>query len=238
MKSKIAQAIHLSNHPVAVVQTNTPPPDAIQFQEGVWGCVVSMLSAASKGKTAALSEKTTACAGGKAGLGFQPFETGIIEYFLSVGGKGSRAGEYYKASPELALDYIHAMPEIPSLSYVVFQPLDELAADVTPVSVVFLVNADQLSALVTLANFDRPNQDNVQIKFGAGCAQAVLYSVHDANNASKTCTIGLTDPSARTRIDKELLSFSIPYLRFLEMEANVERSFLTKETWKQILKRI
>lgn len=77
-------------------------------------------------------------------------------------------------------------------------------------------------------------QDNVKVLFGAGCVQAVLYSMCDTG----ACILGLTDPSARLPISKDLLSFSIPYARFLEMEDNVPESFLTGETWRQIQKRL
>lgn len=132
------------------------------------------------------------------------------------------------------MSYLHSLPETVPSKYVIFQPLDKLSDAVVPTAVIFLVNADQLSALVTLANYDRPNQDNVKVLFGAGCVQAVLYSMCDTG----ACILGLTDPSARLPISKDLLSFSIPYARFLEMEDNVPESFLTGETWRQIQKRL
>lgn len=140
----------------------------------------------------------------------------------------------YKKTPDLAVSYLHSLPETVPSKYVIFQPLDKLSDAVVPAAVIFLVNADQLSALVTLANYDRPNQDNVKVLFGAGCVQAVLYSMCD----TEACILGLTDPSARLPIRKDLLSFSIPYARFLEMEDNVPESFLTGETWRQIQKRL
>ncbi|MDO4556796.1 MAG: DUF169 domain-containing protein [Lachnospiraceae bacterium] len=144
MESKIAKYIKLKNHPVAIVKSDTLPENALHFKEGTWNCVIAMLRAASNGKIAALSRKTVGCPGGKSGTGFQPFELGTIEYFLSIGGKGPKAGEFYKKTPELA----------------------------------------------------------------------------------------------RKVINKDLLSFSIPFHRYLEMECNADESFLSKETWKQISERI
>lgn len=239
MKSKIAEAIRLKTQPVAVYRAESCPEGekVLQFQEGKWGCVVAMLNAASKGSTAALCDRMVACRGGKAGLGLRKFRLGEIEYFLSTGGKGPRDGEFYKKSPELARKYIEGLPDVRTERYIIFRPLSALG-DETPETVVFLVNADQLSGLVTLANYDSAVQDNVRALFGAGCAQAILYGLDENIRGTGLCYIGLTDPSARTHISKELLSFSIPYKRFLEMEENVEGSFLHTETWAKIAERI
>ncbi len=238
MKSKIAAYIKLQNQPVAVIKTDTFPEGALQFKEGKWGCVVAMLNAASKGRTAALSDKTLVCPGGKAGTGFGPFQTGITEYFLSTRGKGPKEGEFYKESPELALQYMTGIPQIDAKEYLVLKPLSAVEDSDLPETIVFLVNADQLSGLVTLANYDQAEQDSVKIKFGSGCAQSLLYSLADSQKGQDTCTIGLTDPSARKCIDKDILSLSIPYSRFLEMESKADGSFLSKETWKHISARI
>lgn len=176
---------------------------------------------------------TNACPGSRAGLGFEKLSIDPMAALLSKGKEG-HGGMAYKKTPDLAVSYLHSLPETVPSKYVIFQPLDKLSDAVVPAAVIFLVNADQLSALVTLANYDRPNQDNVKVLFGAGCVQAVLYSMCD----TEACILGLTDPSARLPISKDLLSFSIPYARFLEMEDNVPESFLTGETWRQIQKRL
>lgn len=238
MLSKIAEAIKLKNQPVAVFQTETKPEGALQFTEGKWGCAVSMLYAASQGRTAAFDAGTTPCMGGKSGLGFKKYDLGFIEYFLSTGGAGGREGEFYKKNPELAREFITHLPAFQTEGFLVMKPLEALLEGETPEIVIFLVNADQLSALVQYANFDKPTQDNVMVEFAAGCAQSVLHAMVQGQSENPKCVLGLTDPSARKFIPKDLLSFSIPYKRYAQLEVQVEDSFLVKETWKKLSERI
>ena len=193
MESKIAKAIKLPNQPVAVWRAHDKPEGALTLTPGKWGCTIALLNAAARGRVAAASAESVACRGGRPGLA--PFETGEIEYFLSTGGRGPKPGERYKKSPELALDYVRGLPDVQS-DWTVLAPLSAVE-DAEPEAVVFLVNADRLSALVTLANFDRRDQEGVRVQFGAGCAQSVLYPLAEQIKGGNLCYIGLTDPSAR-----------------------------------------
>lgn len=228
MESKIAKAVKLPNQPVAVWRAHDKPEGALTLTPGKWGCTIAHLNAAARGKAAAASVENVVCRGGRPGLGLAPFETSEIEYFLSTGSKGPKPGERYKKNPELALDYINGLPDVRA-EWTVLTPLSAVE-DVEPEAVVFLVNADRLSALVTLANFDRRDQEGVRVLFGAGCAQSVLYPLAEQIKGGNLCYIGLTDPSARKCVSADILSFSAPWGRFLELEAAADESFLHTET--------
>ncbi|MBW1995430.1 MAG: DUF169 domain-containing protein, partial [Deltaproteobacteria bacterium] len=51
--------------------------------------------------------------------------------------------------------------------------------------------------------------------------------------------VGLTDISARKyisrQLDRDLLSFAVPWKMFQEMEENVAGSFLERRTWKALM---
>lgn len=218
--------------------TDVKPKRAIEREEDERGCFTPLLVAASKGSTIAFSEKTVGCMGAKTGLGFGRYELGRIEYFLSTG-DAAGDGEHYKKTPKHARESIKALPEVRVNSkYVVFKPLDNLDKGEVPKTVIFLVNADQLSGLVTLASYDRRSRQNVVLNFGAGCHSVVLFALAEAETDDPKPVIGMTDPSARKHLDAGTLSFSVPYKRFLEMEEQVEESFLKTETWAEIARRI
>jgi hypothetical protein len=122
---------------------------------------------------------------------------------------------------------------------VVIKPLGSLAQGEEPKVVTFLVDPDQLSALVVLANYARPGIDNVRIPFAAGCASLALYPFYEAGQANPRAVIGLTDISARyylrKPLGKDILSFTVPWNLFKEMEGNVSESFLTRFAWKSMM---
>lgn len=260
MDSTIAKAIELKYSPVAVLWTNEKPDGALQFKEGRWGCVVAMLRAAATGKTAVFDRKTFGCMGGGTGLGFgnlyEKFPGGIESFysFLSNGNKefcrtemgknivrnmpALEHGEGYVKTPQLTAKFVDALPmrDVPA-EYVVYKPLEQVEDNEELKVVVFLANPDQLSALVVLANYAREAGVHVIAPFGAGCHQTCLLPYSEGEKKTPRAIIGLTDISARKQVDKDILSFAVPYKMFLEMEDNVAGSFLEREVWRKVLER-
>lgn len=268
MESKIAKAVGLKYNPVAVVLSETKPEKALQFKQGKWGCVMFMFANAARGKTAAFDAQTYGCWGGGVGLGFGnaylQFPGGVdcFSHFLSSGNRqwetGRQVGqalegtagkefaenflegEGYVQTPELVQQWLGEIPitEVKS-TYVLFKPLGEIQPEIeTPETVVLLADADQLSALVILANYGREGMENAIIPWAAGCQTIGILPYREAKAAKPRAVVGLTDISARkyvrTLLGSEYLSFAMPWKMFLEMERDVAGSFLEKHIWRSL----
>jgi uncharacterized protein (DUF169 family) len=248
MKSKIVEAINPAGYPLAIILSDEKPAEGIQFRENIWGCVASVLStAAFKGKTAFFDRKTYGCVGGGVALGFgNTYEGFPIEHLLSNGKKdfvdGTRRtkkleeGEHYLKTPELGKQFVEYLPiRDVEETYVILKPLEQVTNEKIE-SVILFVNPDQLSALVVLANYGQAKVDSVIAPWTAAC-QSILFSFDEQTKDAPHAIIGYFDLAARKHIDKNLLSFTIPYKLFLQMESNVEGSFLELEEWKELSKR-
>lgn len=234
MDSKIAKAIHLKYHPVALIWSDEKPEAVVQFQEKKWGCVMWLIANAAKGKSSVCDIKTFDCFGAGVGLGFgnqyKNFPGGEDGFchFLSSGNasrEGGMAvaeqikpfmrpeaydnflhGERYIKTPKQVEKFIECLPimEIPT-NYVVFKPLQDVNLLIEkPQTVIFFVNPDQLSALTILANYGRGGNENVIIPYAAGCQTIGIYPYREATSENPRAVVGLTDISARVYIRKQL----------------------------------
>jgi uncharacterized protein (DUF169 family) len=249
MLSPLADALGVKIAPVAIILTDQRPDDATQFKPGRMGCVASMLLTAAKGRTVFFDKDTFGCPGGGAGLGFGDCYTRMgfpIERLLSTGGTAQlgngqvydmREGERFHRSPEVTRRWLAEYPfrQIPT-AYVVVKPLADTAADEGIALVHWHVNPDQLSALVTLAGFERGTVETATAPWGAAC-QAVAYAYAEAERPHPRGVIGLFDISRRHQVDRDILSFTAPYALHREMEAAVPDSFFITEAWHKLRER-
>ena len=243
LESVVARELKLRYPLVVVIPSNDKPEDALKFKENGWACMIGMFVRAARGATIALDRKTLRCPGGKTGVGFGNAYAGhldIASSFLSTGKPGRFEGEAYKKTPQLARTMLEFVPAIDlPYKYVVLKPLEKVEPlKETPELVIFLANPDQLSALIVLANYRRTNNHSVIVSMGSACSSICLYPFNENKTEEPRAVIGLTDITVRHYLDPDILSFTVPYKMFLQMEDDAPGSFLSKKPWRELKKRI
>lgn len=251
MFSKLVQKLQFSLEPVAIYFTDEKPVDTLQFEEGKRGCVASMLLASAKGRTAVFDENTYGCPGGGAGLCMgNTFEKNNhpVECLLSTGDEAlaetgrtyTRSfgrGERFFASPEVAGKWKSEFPYAETgKTFVVFRPLSSVDKNSPPDIISIFANPDQLSALVTMAGFNRGDAISTIVPFGAAC-HSIAYAYREMAEERAKAVLGFFDISQRHSIPRELLSFTLPFSFFMEMDDSVDESCLTTEPWERISER-
>jgi hypothetical protein len=243
MDSHIVKALKLHHQPVAIIYSNKVPTDVQIPKFKGHSCIIDWFWKVVEGKSIAFEHDHIPCGGAKGGLCFgDEFAANPMHLaqFLSTGIPGEMEGEHYKKTPELAYASWEKQPKANvSKHYIIFRPLADLApTDGKPSLVIFPVNADQLAAMVVLANYARPTNDNVIVPFGSGCSTIVRYPYLEGRKRTPRAVIGFTDVTARSYHPADIMTFSVPWKMFLEMDSNVKGSFLDKSEWGKLKKRI
>ena len=202
-------------------------------------CLIADLARVRKGRSISFDVNAIGCFGGKRYLGFAAELMPGFEYFLSCGIPGRLEGERYKKSPELVKQFVQHAPafEAPA-PHIVFKRWDALEEADEPQVVVFFAQADVLSGLFTLANFDEAVPDAVFCPFAAGCGSIVRYPYLECASAKPRAVLGMFDVSARPCVPHGTLSFAVPMSKFERMVANMQESFLTTKSWDKVKQRI
>jgi uncharacterized protein (DUF169 family) len=205
-----------------------------------WSCLICELEKVRKGQSFCYDVTAFKCGGAQRYLGYAPEMRKDFEYFLSCGIPGEMEGERYKQTPEIVLETQKIMHMIPSKDkFVIFKRWDKLEEQDEPEVVIFFAKPDVLSGLFTLANFDRVEPDDgVFAPFGAGCGSIIHYAYLEKEKEKPRAVIGMFDPSARPCVPENVLTFSVPMKRFVEMVNYMEESFLITDTWQKVKERI
>jgi uncharacterized protein (DUF169 family) len=202
-------------------------------------CIFADLCRVITGKSLYLDAESIGCFGGKKYLGFTTKVMENFEYFLSCGIPGKLEGERYKKTPELVKEMMENAPKLEAPGkLIVFKRWDMLEEPDEPDVVIFFARPDVLSGLFTLANFDEREPNAVFAPFAAGCGSIVQYPYLEKDSDRPRGVLGMFDVSARPFIPENILSFSVPMNRFVEMIGNIEESFLITPSWGKINKRI
>ena len=232
-----AQALKLEGKIIAVKRVNDLTGTA--FKQG--GCNLRELNRALAGETVVFTAEQLSCGGGKKGFGFVdglPEIPGGFGHFLTKGaGEGYPPGERLKCSVPVAEGMIACQPEdvLAGYSAILAKPYEEGdEADL----VLFLANPDQLSALVILFNYRKPEYDQVIMPMSSGCASVFRIPFGELTREQPRAVIASCDIFSRPHFPADTFWFVVPEKNFQEMLADATDSFLIAPIWRGVSKRI
>jgi uncharacterized protein (DUF169 family) len=169
------------------------------------------------------------------------YETVIAESFDDHHKKMLTEGERFLKNPAVVRKWLLNLPVYDAGDrYVVMKPVHEIGEGEDVKSIVFVVNADQMAALSTLVNFRTGNvRDGIIVAASAsGCQAMGVCTYAEGESATPRAVVGLTDLSARKAVrpvlGKDVLTFSVPFALYLQMEEDVSASCLELDLWKEL----
>jgi hypothetical protein len=234
-------ALKLDKHKLCGVYfSNEKPANALELKKKGNGCIVPLILKASTGIPIVFAEESTGWPCSAFYLGFQDTIFEGIEYFLSNKDDFWRPCERFIQNPAMAKAFVdNVNPVKPDKHYLIVKPLEDFLEDEEPESVLFFVNADQLSALVFLAHYDAPgSMDRVVAPFASSCMSLVTLPLKLSRNKEEKAVMGNFDISARTRMPADLLSFALPFTLLKKLAGFLPESFVTTHSWRTLKDRI
>ncbi len=235
---RFMEAFGMSEYPIFFRYAYEVPEGTLMPSDGVHVCIFALLAKTRKdGIPAAFSGPRHGCHGGGYYLGYHDTPRDGIEHFLSCGIPGRMEGERYLKDPEIARARIAGLTPPPAGGkFALFTRADGAQPSGDPEVVVFFASADILGGLHVLANYDRKDE-GVTAPFSSGCGAVVSFPRKERASGSNRAVLGMFDLSARPHVEPEVLTFAVPYRRFLTMAENVPESFLLTKTWGALKKR-
>jgi hypothetical protein len=225
--------------PIGFYYSNTAEPKFMAKPPKGHRCIIGDLAKVRDGKTLCFDVDTIGCFGGKRYLGFEMKLAPDFEYFLSYGIPGKLEGERYKKSPELVKENMkHQKPSKAPENYIIFKRFDLMGGNDNPLVAIFFAPPDVLSGLFTLANFDEPQPNGVIAPFCAGCASIVDFPLKELKSSEPRAVLGMFDVSARPCVHSNVLTFAVPWTKYVRMVDNMKESFLITKSWNKVRARI
>jgi uncharacterized protein (DUF169 family) len=205
-----------------------------------FSCVIGVLWRARKlGKPAYFDQARFGCLGGAFSLGFLKPQLEFITHYVSTGLPNVVEGECYLDSPAAVRRFFQVLDPRPApAQFCVFKQLSKFAPDEKPEVVIFFARAETISGLNQLATFVTNDFEAVQSPFGAGCSNIVAWPLKYLERGQLKAVLGGWDPSDRKFLKPDEITFAVPYEMFQRMLSRWRDSFLTKEAWKTVRKKI
>ena len=210
-------------------------PKASKPNKRGYTCIFSQLAPVRSGKPRAFNQDNFGCWGAAATLGFgkepTPEDMGhMVDFLINV--------EKSKKTEAHALGMAAANPPISAQGkYLIFKRWDDLAEIDEPQVVFFFCNPEAIAGLHALANFDAMSPNGVITPYDSGCSSIVGVAMRNLDSKEPKAVLGGLDPCIRPYVRQPLLTFSVPWPKFVDMVKNMDISFLTVDFWEDVKSR-
>jgi hypothetical protein len=165
-----------------------------------------------------------ACCGSKEFFGFTELSGGDGVFIAET--------ERFKKSIKLAQDYYRESLEYirkPEKKYLYSEQVHTVADDMDIRVINLFPDILGLTNLVALSGYDREGgDDNIIVPFAAACEAAFTIPYNEWFKEKPRSVIGSMDVLVRNYIPDDMIMFSLPANRFVEMVDNIDGSFLDK----------
>lgn len=219
----LMQRIDLDVHPLGFY--DAPDPAAFEpiIRPGKGGCVFDYFKKILGGETLLITKDQFGCPGaGRSLCGVEAMKDEDLVKFLVQ-------QEGLKASEELMMEWLKVRtPYIPQHDNVLIGWMKPDQYEFL-ISVTFVVNPDQLSALMTGAQYYSGPSDPTPViaPFGSGCSLLVLFDDLDVPQS----LLGATDMAMREHVKPGQVLFTVTKPMFEMLCRLDESSFLYKKFW-------
>lgn len=201
-------------------------------------CVICDIHRVRKGHSIAFSQESLSCGGAEQYFGFRQERDPSIYKYLSCGEEGKYEGLHYKETPDLVRETFSRQPQmIAPAECIIFKRIDMVQEDEQPGAVIFFNQPDIIAALFALFHFDEADPLAVLTPSCAACSSIVNYPYTEGESGTLRGIMGMFDLSARHCVQPNIITFAVPWERFVRMVENMERSVLTGGPWKKLKNR-
>ena len=258
--SEFLEALGVSEEPYGIYYTDEAPTDAIMPKaarlpsvddeakgqvdwKGLrenFTCVIGVLWRARKKRAAACFDgEHFGCLGGAFYLGYLKPQLESIVHYVSTGIPNQLEGEHYLESPEVMRNFLNTIEPPPAPKrYCVMKPVTRFTEKERPEVVAFFSRPEAMAGLNQMATFVTNDFEAATSPFGAGCANILTWPMKYLSEGKLKAVIGGWDPSERKFLKTDELTFAMPTEMFDRMVSRWRESFLTKEAWTHVKKRI
>lgn len=216
--------------------SDTDYPKAPSPNKKGYTCIFSQLAPVRSGKSRAFDQGNLGCMGATETFGFGKESTeSEMEQKAGFIAKTARL----KKTEEHARSMFTENPPQPAQGkHLIFKRWDQLSETDEPQVVFFFCTPDALAGLHALANFDVMGMHGVIAPFGSGCSSLIGFAMQELQSDTPRAVLGFFDPAARECVKSDLLTFSVPWPKFVSMVANMDDCFLNTFLWENTRKRM